>query len=92
MKVKNWLIHKLGGKTQEEISPPIQYTAYRPKIETIRAEFVDRGIGVPQDYIEEVLAHNLMLLIKDYMKIKETIIYPGEKLYVAKINIVEMEE
>lgn len=78
MKVKDWLIHKLGGKTKDEIMPPIQYTVYRPKVKTIRAEFVDRGISVPREYIEDMLARDLLLAIKNYMKIEEDIGYLGE--------------
>lgn len=91
MKIKDWLIHKLGGKTQEEIFPPIQYTVYRPKVKTIRAEFVDRGINMPKEYVEEMLMHNLILEIKKYTKIKEENDF-GEKHYIAKVNVVEMVE
>ena len=92
MKVKDWLIHKLGGVLKEEIMPPIQYTIYRPKVETIKAEFVDRGVSMPQEYIEEKLSRNLMSIIKNYMKIEKNINSLGEKYYIATINIMQTKE
>lgn len=92
MKVKDWLIHKLGGVLKEEIMPPISYTVYRPKVETIKAEFIDKGVGVPQDYIEQYFAYSLMSIIKSHMKIEKTTNYLGEKVYLAKINIVEIDK
>lgn len=92
MKVKDWLIHKLGGVSKEEIFSPIKYTVYRPKVETIKAEFVDKGVNVPQDYVEQELAYSLMSVIKSYMKIEKTTNYFGEKVYSAKINIVEINK
>ena len=91
MKIKNWLIHKLGGKTQEEIFPPIQYTVYHPKVKTIRTQFIDRGINVPQEYVEEMLMHDLASGIKPYVKIEKIANCFGECLYEAKINVMEME-
>lgn len=41
MKIKNWLIHKLGGVLKKEIMPPIQYTVYHPKAKTIKIQFID---------------------------------------------------
>ena len=35
MKIKNWLIHKLGGISKEELFLPVQYTVYRPKVKKI---------------------------------------------------------
>lgn len=89
MKIKTWLIHKLGGKTKDEIMPLIQYTVYRPKVKTITVQFVDRGTSVPREYIEDMLARDLLLAIKNYMKIEEDIGYLGERCYIAKFDIVE---
>lgn len=91
MKIKNWLIHKLGGKTKDEIIPPIQYTVYRPKVETIKAQFIDNGVNVPKEYVEEMLMRNLASEIKPYVKIEKMVNYFGEYFYEAKINVVEME-
>ena len=89
MKVKDWLIHKLGGVTKEEIFPPVQYTVYNPKVETIKAQFIDNGVNVPKEYVEEMLMRNLISGIKPYVKIEKLMNYFGEYFYEAKINVVE---
>lgn len=93
-KVKDWLIHKLGGKTQEEVFPPIQYTVYRSKVETIRTRFIDNGLNVPKEYVEEMLIRSLASEIKPYVKIEKiaNCFGFGECLYEAKINVVEVKE
>lgn len=92
MKVKDWLIHKLGGKTQEEIFPPIQYTVYRPKVKTIGIQFIDNGVNVSKEYVEEMLMRSLASGIKPYVKIEKIANRFGECLYEAKINIVEIDK
>lgn len=92
MKVKNWLIHKLGGVAKEEIAPPMQYNVYHLKVETIKAQFADRGENVPQEYVEEMLMRDLVSAIKPYIKIEKLINYFGEYFYNAEINVVEVRE
>lgn len=92
MKIKNWLIRKLGGLTREDIKSPIQYTIYRPKVKTIKAQFIDRGYEIPQEYVEEKLMHDLILFIKPYVKIEKIMNHFGECLYDAEINVLEMKE
>lgn len=92
MKVKDWPIHKLGGKTQEEIFPPIQYTVYHPKVETLRTQFIDNGVNVPKEYVEEMLMCSLASGIKPYVKVEKMVNCFGECLYEAKINVVEIDK
>ena len=85
MKIKNWLIHKLGGITvtnQEIISP---------KIEKINAYFIDRCSSLPEDYILDLLVRDLMPEIKSKMKVTKKREHPGEVCYQAELFIVENE-
>lgn len=89
MKIKNWLIHKLGGKTKEEIFPPTQYTVTYPTVEKFGTYFIDSYSMIPEEYIIERLANDFIPMIKENMKITKEIGNYGEKRYRAEISIVK---
>lgn len=92
MKIKNWMIHKLGGIAKEEVMTPVQYTVYQPEVIPLVAQCVDKGSCMPKEYIEDALAHNLVSIVKEYMKIEKETNYYGDSYYIARINVVKIKE
>lgn len=98
MKIKTWLIHKLGGRTIEDMLPPQpRLIEKRVEVTPIIVEYEDvescdeKVYGV-EKYIENILTHQLTSIIKSYMKIEKQTNYHGNTLYTAKVNIVNVEE
>lgn len=93
MKIKTWLIHKLGGRTIEDMLPPHpRLIEKRVKVVPIIVEYEDIDSCDKKVYIEDILAHQLTSIIKSYMKIEKQTNYHGNTLYTAKVNIVNVEE
>lgn len=98
MKIKTWLIYKLGGRTIEDMLPPQpRLIEKRVEVMPIIVEYEDiescdeKVYGV-EKYIENILTHKLASAIKKYMKIEKETDYHGNTLYTAKVNIVKVEE
>ena len=92
MNIKNWIIHKLGGVVKEEVAEPVQYKIYYPEVIPLVAQYIDKYSCMPKEYVEEVLAHNLISVIKKYMKIEKETNYYGDSCYIARINIIKIKE
>ena len=93
MKIKTWLIHKLGGKTIEDMLPPQpRLIEKRVEVVPIIAEYVDVDSCDKKVYIEDILAHQLTSIIKSYMKVEKQTNYHGNTCYTTKVNIVKVEE
>ena len=90
MKIKKWLIHKLGGVSKEEIFPPPQYTITYPSVETFRCNFVGNS-QIPEEYAIDKLIEKFIPMIKEKMKINISDNGYGTKYYVAEIDIVSKE-
>ena len=89
MKIKKWLIHKLGGLSKEEILPPTMYTVENLKVEKFGTYFIDKYSMVPEEYIIDTLAHNFLPMIKENIKITKEKNDYGEIYYQAEIRIVK---
>lgn len=92
MKIKTWLIHKLGGRTIEDMLPPPRLIEKRVEVVPIIVEYVDVDSCDKKVYIEDILAHQLTSIIKSYMKVEKQTNYHGNTCYTAKVNIVKVEE
>lgn len=93
MKIKAWLIHKLGGKTIEDILPPqTKLVVNRTEVLPIIAQYIDVKSCSKKEYIEDILAYQLASEIKNYMKVEKQANYYGDTYYTAKVNIVKVEE
>ena len=95
MKIKNWLIHKLGGSTQEEILRDSRnYIRYQQtKVLTYKTGIVINKFNpIPEDYIKEELAMKFLDCVRENMvvgcfdspKLDEL----NEKEYRAELRIV----
>lgn len=98
MKIKTWLIHKLGGRTIEDMLPP-QPRLIEKRVEVVPIiveyediESCDEKVCDVEKYIENILASKLASAIKEYMKIEKETDYHGNTLYTAKVNIVKVKE
>ena len=93
MKIKTWLIHKLGGRTIEDMLPP-QPRLIEKYVEVVPiiVEYEDIESCDKKVYIEDILAHQLTSIIKSYMKVEKQTNYHGNTCYTAKVNIVKVEE
>lgn len=97
MKIKDWLIHKLGGRTIEDMLPPPKFIAKRVEVVPIIVKYediesCDEKVYAVEKYIKNILAHKLASTIKEYMKIEKETDYHGNALYTAKVSIVKVEE
>lgn len=92
MKVKDWLIHKLGGVTKLEASfinsPPIQYKVYHPKVEKLKTYLNHHYAGIEEEHIVKELAFQFLPLIEKKMKVEQIIDESGEIWHKAELNIV----
>lgn len=92
MKIKNWMIHKLGGIAKEEVMAPVEYKVYYPEVIPLVAQCVDKEACMPKKYVENALAYNLVSIVKKYMKIEKETNYYGDSYYIARINVVKIKE
>lgn len=92
MKIKTWLIHKLGGRTIEDMLPPPRFIEKRVEVVPIIAQYIDVKSCSKKEYIEDILAHQLTSIIKSYMKVEKQTNYHDNICYTAKVNIVKIEE
>lgn len=90
MKIKTWLIHKLGGLTKQDIFPAPQYNVINPKIEKFATQIIDKDHIIPENYITDQLIYNLIPLLRDKVKITKENNYCGDIYYRAEINIVDL--
>ena len=95
MKVKDWLIHKLGGITQKEILRDSRnYICYQQtKVLTYKTGIIiNKFNSIPENYIKEELAMKFLDCIRENMVV-ECFNSPklgelNEKEYRAELRIV----
>lgn len=92
MKIKTWLIHKLGGLNKQDILPPPQYNVINPKVEKFSTQVIDKDHIFPEDYIIDRLIYNLIPLLKDKIKITKEENHHGETCYRAEVNIIDSNQ
>lgn len=69
---KNWLIHKLGGYTKEDIdNQPIKYNVVNIKLETINAVYNLNEysmLNFSEEYVENMVKKQLKNQLLDHIK------------------------
>ena len=90
MKIKKWIIHKLGGVVEEEFFTNVKYTISYPNIQTIQTCARTPKYGyLPDDIIKRNLAYQLCDEIKNLMKFEVSCEDQDDIVYRASLQVVD---
>lgn len=67
------------------------YTVENPRVEKFGAYFIDRGDGIPEEYIMDKLVYEFLPMIRENMKVTKEHKYNGEVIYRAEMLIANKE-
>lgn len=91
-KLREWLIHRLGGYTKEEqFCRPIQFVRQEVPIQTLRAEFIvnqDHDGADPEIVLKRKIADAIMTADPSPIAFKcESYTVNGYHVYAATLNV-----